>query len=82
VPGPGAVDPILLRGRDATREKLAEALLQRPAAVHLAVHYLESAGRNRYGLIALSFSPGADSQVLTPFLISRWRIQTGLVVLS
>jgi CHAT domain-containing protein/tetratricopeptide (TPR) repeat protein len=73
---------ILLRGRDATREKLAEALVQRPAAVHLAAHYLESAGRNRYGLIALSLSPGGDSQVLTPFEISRWRIQAGLVVLS
>jgi CHAT domain-containing protein len=73
---------ILLRGRDATREKLAEALLERPAAVHLAAHYLESAGRNRYGLIALSLSSGGDSQVLTPFEISRWRIQAGLVVLS
>jgi tetratricopeptide (TPR) repeat protein len=73
---------ILLRGRDATREKLVKALLNRPAAVHLAAHYIESAGPNRYGLIALSLSPAGDSQVLTPFEISRWHIRAGLVVLS
>ena len=50
--------------------------------MHLAAHYLESAGPNGYGLIALSLSPAGDSQVLTPFEISRWRIQAGLVVLS
>jgi hypothetical protein len=59
-----------------------EALRARPAAVHLATHYLESAGRTGYGLIALSLSPDADSQVLTPFEISRWHIQAGVVVLS
>jgi CHAT domain len=73
---------ILLRGPDASREKLVQALLQHPAAVHLAAHYLESAGRNRYGLIALTLSPAGDSQVLTPFEISRWGIQAGMVVLS
>jgi tetratricopeptide (TPR) repeat protein len=73
---------ILLQGRDATREKLVEALLQRPTAVHLAAHFLESAGRNRNALMALSISPAGASQVLTPFEISRWRIQAGLVVLS
>ena len=73
---------VLLRGRDATREKLFEALLQGPAVVHVAAHYLESAGPNRYGLIALSLSPAGDSQVLTPHEISRWRIRAGLVVLS
>jgi CHAT domain-containing protein len=73
---------ILLRGRDANRQKLLEALGQSPAAVHLAAHYLESAGPSRYGLIALSLSPAGDSQVLTPFEISRWRIKAGLVVLS
>jgi CHAT domain-containing protein len=73
---------VLLRGGDATRENLVQALLQRPAAVHLAAHYLESAGPNRHGLIALSLSPTGDSQVLTPVEISRWHIQAGLVVLS
>jgi len=73
---------ILLRGHDATREKLVEALRERPAAVHLATHYLESAGQTRYGLIALSLSSSGDSQLLTPFEISHWHIQTGVVVLS
>jgi CHAT domain-containing protein len=33
-------------------------------------------------LIALSLSPGGTTELLTPHEISRWRIQTGLVVLS
>jgi tetratricopeptide (TPR) repeat protein len=73
---------VLLRGSDATREKLVDALRERPAAVHLATHYLESAGQTRYGLIALGLSSSGNSQVLTPFEISRWRIQAGVVVLS
>jgi CHAT domain-containing protein/tetratricopeptide (TPR) repeat protein len=73
---------VLLRGSDASREKLAEELQRHPAAVHLAVHFLESAARVHYGLIALSFSAGGDTELLTPAEISRWRIQTGLVVLS
>jgi CHAT domain-containing protein len=73
---------VLLRGKDASREKLAEELRRHPAAVHLAVHFLESAARAHYGLIALSFSAGGDTELLTPAEISRWRIQTGLVVLS
>ena len=73
---------VLLRGNDASREKLSEQLQRHPAAVHLAVHFLESAARTHYGLIALSFSAGGDTELLTPSEISRWRIQTGLVVLS
>jgi CHAT domain-containing protein len=46
------------------------------------VHFLESAARAHYGLIALSFSAGGDTELLTPSEISSWRIHTGLVVLS
>jgi CHAT domain-containing protein/tetratricopeptide (TPR) repeat protein len=73
---------VLLRGGQASREKLMEQLSRRPAAVHLATHYLESAAEPRYALIALTLSPGGKTQLLTPFEISRWRIETGLVVLS
>jgi hypothetical protein len=52
---------ILLRRPEATREKLVQALLEHPSAVHLGAHYLESAGSNRYGLIALSLSPAGHS---------------------
>jgi CHAT domain-containing protein len=73
---------VLLRGGEASREKLMEQLSRRPAAVHLATHYLESAAEPRYALIALSLSRGGQTQLLTPFEISHWRIETGLVVLS
>jgi CHAT domain-containing protein len=73
---------VLLRGRDASRDKLAEQLRQNPAVVHLATHYLESAGRPRYSLIALSLAPTGETQVLSPLEVSGWRIHAGLVVLS
>jgi len=73
---------VLLRGGEASREKLMEQLGRRPAAVHLATHYLESAAEPRYALIALSLSHRGQTQLLTPFEISHWRIETGLVVLS
>ncbi|PWU03315.1 MAG: hypothetical protein C5B51_19220 [Terriglobia bacterium] len=73
---------VLLRGNQATRETLAEQLQHRPAVVHVAAHFLESADPSHYGLIALSFSPRGETELLTPAEISRWRIQTGVVVLS
>ena len=73
---------VLLRGHEASRENLLEQLRRRPAVVHLATHYLESAAPPRYGLIALSLVPGRQMDLLTPFEISHWHIATGLVVLS
>ena len=73
---------VLLRGSDVSREKLAAQLGRRPAVVHLAAHYLQSAARYRDGLIALSLSPSGSTELLTAFEISRWRLETGLVVLS
>jgi CHAT domain-containing protein len=73
---------VLLRGKDASRDKLAEQLRQNPAVVHLATHYLESAGRPRYSLIALSLTPTGETQVLSPVEVSGWHIHAGLVVLS
>jgi CHAT domain-containing protein/tetratricopeptide (TPR) repeat protein len=73
---------VLLRGEAASRENLLAQLRRRPTAVHLATHYLESAGNPHYGLIALSMSPAGQVQLLTPFEISHWRINAGVVVLS
>ncbi len=73
---------VLLRGRDASRDKLAEQLRQNPAVVHVATHYLESAGRPRYSLIALSLTPAGETEVVSPLEVSGWHIHAGLVVLS
>jgi len=73
---------VLLHGRDASRQKLIEQLQGNPTAVHLATHYVVSAGKTRYSLIALSALPGGDTEVLSPVEISRWQIHAGVVVLS
>ncbi|MBZ5580148.1 MAG: CHAT domain-containing protein [Acidobacteriia bacterium] len=73
---------VLLRGSAASLENVAAQLRRRPAIVHLATHYLESAAHPGYALIALTLAPGGEPQLLTPFELSRWRIQAGLVVLS
>jgi CHAT domain-containing protein len=73
---------VLLRGRDASRNRLAEELRQDPAVVHVATHYVESAERPRYSLIALSLTPNGQTEVLSPLEVSGWHIHTGLVVLS
>jgi CHAT domain-containing protein len=73
---------VLLRGGDASRKKLAEELRENPAVVHLATHYVESAGRTRYSLIALSLAPSGETEVLSPLEVRGWHIHAGLVVLS
>jgi CHAT domain-containing protein len=73
---------VLLDGRDASRQKFMETLQESPAAVHVATHYVVSAGKARYSLIALSLLPTGDSEVLSPAEISHWQIHAGLVVLS
>jgi tetratricopeptide (TPR) repeat protein len=73
---------VLLKGADASRDRLAEQLRRNPAVVHLATHVLESSERPSYGLIALSLTPRRESELLPPYEIAGWRTNAGLVVLS
>jgi CHAT domain-containing protein len=74
--------PLLLRGADACRGRLLQALESRPAVVHIAAHVLESSQRPSYGLIALSPGPQGAVEVLTPYEIARWHVDVPLVVLN
>jgi CHAT domain-containing protein/tetratricopeptide (TPR) repeat protein len=74
-------DAVLLKGREASRERVRQELARGPAVVHFATHVLESAGK-RQGLIALSLTDSGETETLGPEEISRWRMGGGLVVLS
>ena len=72
----------LLTGPDASKQRLREALRQRPAVLHLATHVLASAGRPKEGLVMLSLRPDAGPDVLGPREIAAWQAPAGLVTLS
>jgi CHAT domain-containing protein len=72
----------LLEAATATREKLLEQLRRNPAAVHLATHFLLSAGRSPAAMIALGAGGASGTELLSAMEIARWRIQAGVVVLS
>jgi len=73
---------LLLLGREASAANITASLERRPAVLHLAAHFLESAAQPRHGLVALTLTRAGEPELLTPFEIARWRVHTGLVVLS
>jgi CHAT domain-containing protein len=79
-PRPGTA--FLLEGGDACPERLRDALRTGPSVVHIAAHFLEASAAPRYSMIAMSLGRSGDPEWLSPLEITRYRIQTGLVVLS
>lgn len=75
-------DEILLEGREASQENLRRGLGRHPAVIHLATHFVDSAGPRPEGLIALSLTPVHEIQLLGGQEIARWRTAADLVVLS
>jgi tetratricopeptide (TPR) repeat protein len=75
-------ESVLLKGADASRERLRVQLARRPAVVHIATHVVESADRPAYGLIALSLTPRHESQLVSPYEIAGWHTDADLIVLS
>lgn len=73
---------LFLSGADATVGQLRDALARRPAVLHFATHFLQSAGPPPQALLALSLGPDSSPEVLGPAEISRWRQDLGAVVLS
>lgn len=79
----GASDStILLQGAEASKKRLEASLLSDPSIVHFAAHVLQSEQPPKHGLIALSLSPGGETEFLSPEEIKRWRVSARLVVLS
>lgn len=77
-----AAQSVLLAGPNATPIRFRAALRQRPSVIHFATHFVEVRQAPRYGMIALSLAPSGDAQFLSPLEITRWRNETGVVVLS
>lgn len=75
-------EAVLLKGVEASRDRLLELLRRDPAVVHLATHVLESSEKPSYGLLALSLTPRRESELLPPYEIAGWRTNAALVVLS
>jgi CHAT domain-containing protein len=76
------LDLMLLRGADANKESLAEALRRNPAVLHVAAHILFPAQYSGLGLVALALQPGGEMQLLSATEISGMRVKLGLVVIN
>ena len=75
--------PVLLVGRAATRQRLAEALATEPGVIHLAAHVVRSADAPPRPLIQLSLLAGGDPDYLGAEDIASWRLRKpAIVVLS
>lgn len=79
---PAGDQTVLLTGAEATLHRLDEALSRKPSVLHLATHFLKSAGDTRQALTALSLDPAGSPELLGPVEISRKRVDLDLVVLS
>jgi CHAT domain-containing protein len=75
-------DEVLLKGAEASREKLEEQIRRNPAVLHFATHFLSSNDGEASGLIALSLNRRGETELLSPMEIVHWKINTALVVLS
>jgi CHAT domain-containing protein len=60
-----APESVLLEGPAACRARLAEALRERPAVLHLAAHVLSAPGQPDRAMIALSLRPPGVPELLT-----------------
>ncbi len=78
----GVADVNLLIGRDATIQRLAEALAQHPTIVHFAVHVVSPPGHPEQAAIALSLGPDNIPELLTREKVASLRVPGSLIVLS
>jgi CHAT domain-containing protein len=77
-------EPILLRGGEASKTRIKEALSQKPSVLHLATHVVIPELEAGVGpaMIALSLNTAGEVDYLSATEIARMRIQVGLVVLN
>jgi CHAT domain-containing protein len=74
--------PILLQGRDATKENVRRAVEAHPAVVHIAAHVLQRPEHSTDAMIALSLSDSGEDQLLGPVEVGGWSADGSLIVLS
>jgi CHAT domain-containing protein len=75
-------DAILLRGEEATRENLIQALRRDPVVVHVAAHLLFPPSPSAPGLLALTPGKGRSSELVSATEIGAMRLKLRLVVLN
>ena len=78
----GSAAPVLLTGAAASRGQLIKALDMRRSVLHFAVHVVESTGRPRQGIIALSLDGTGRHERIGPAEIASWSVPVDIVVLS
>ena len=76
------VQPILLEGVNANKERLVEALSLNPAVLHMAAHILFPAQYSGLGMVALTLPPEGEMEFLSATEISGMKVKLGLVVLN
>lgn len=72
---------VLLRGTDASGDRVRETLRRGPEVVHFAVHFVESSAPRFQALMALGMG-GGEPELIGPVEVSHWRTRASLVVLS
>jgi len=72
----------LLMGPDASLGRLHAALDQRPAVIHFAVHVLSPDKHPEQAALALSLDQHGLPELLTPEIITTFRVPGSIVVLS
>ncbi|MGA7409265.1 MAG: CHAT domain-containing protein [Bryobacteraceae bacterium] len=72
----------LLTGPDASLSRLQAALEQRPGVIHFAVHVLSPDKHPEQAALALSIDEHGLPELLTPEIISTFRVPGSIVVLS
>jgi len=73
---------VLLKGPEASRDRLEEQIRRNPCVLHFATHFLPSPGGHTSGLIVLSLNRQGETELLSPEEIAHWKVDTTLVVLS
>jgi CHAT domain-containing protein/tetratricopeptide (TPR) repeat protein len=73
---------ILLKGPDANKENLTQAVRQNPPVLHIAAHFLFPPDDSGPGMLALALQRGNKVQLLSSSEIASMRANLGLVVLD
>ena len=76
------VSPVLIKGNDATTERLNWELKRNPAVIHFGTHVIQSKTDPRRAMIALSLKPDGEFSLLTQDSISALRTNAAVVTMS
>ena len=72
----------VLTGKDASSDRLNEALQQNPAVVHFAVHVVSPDERPQEAALALSVTRDGLPELLTSETVAAYRVPGSLVILN